>query len=579
MHAKEPTLFLSIYIHRESPEGDDCRVAILQQVAAFVERYRLQVSETANTRYNHVDEIDLREVDSIEDTFARLFEANVGYEKQIGSAYNATIYCTNDSLIIQLQLTKFSDWQGSLKKGWDDLFLELRAGFGAYLPAEAEDSIFGVSLVFWIMADPGVRLESYDREIAGLLGNVAKTTKTDLGLLSHHEAGVPCGTRIHHDLWVLVTQREAEAEVNARYYQLNNGATNDALPPFGQTALARHKIFFEQDEHQLMRKSLKDRGEQLEKETMTFLAGQRRLEPAVAELASETTKTFEQNLSEATYRLGLYRNNLARLQELQRTLEVNQRNYTIHCIHLISARKFAEVRRSRDRLAASQRFLDDIQSDDIFGADLGTMAQHCQQVETDVGYSQSIAHRCTLALQSATEQLRIAGENEVARMAGHLAVDSAAVVASVAALVIIELAEKRHFDAVAKRIERSATSTELGHHSLHFVEGWFLVAGVVLLAYGLTYAFGSRFRGEKPGRRSTVLGFGLLFAWVGMVFAFHRWFFTPHLDDFISKLTEASEPEFWMWIIPVVCLFFGIIIGSRFYLGLSSHFQKKKPVG
>jgi hypothetical protein len=521
--AREPALFLSIYLHRQRCEGEDARAAILRQVDSFVQSYKLQIPEESQdraeseaARYKRISDIDLKEVDSLHALYVLLFEAKAGFPPS-AAGYDATVYSYHDSIIIQLQITRFEDWQGSLEAGWRELAAELRQGFGERIAFGAESSVFGVSAVYWVVTDHKIRPESYKPDL-GLERNFAGCTQTDVGPLWNGDFPFFPETAIHQDLWMLATPRESSgqadqqnSEINGRYYRLASGP-----PPFGEIALARHKIFFELAQHRFMRKILEDRGRVLETKTFAFLAEQRRLGPKLDELASETAIQFEEKLTQATNRLAAYRNRLGRLRELRRTLDVNQRNYIRHCFRLISARKFKEVERSQDRTLAATRALDSLENDEIFSTDLGTIAQRCQQVDTDIGYSESVADRHTLALRSATDQLRIAGEREIAEMARHLAIDSAAVVASVAALVVIELAEKRHFETT-----KAVLSGERFLVSLHSLEGWFLVAAVILLVYGVTQAFGSRFRGSKPGMKSIVMGIALACAWIGTVYIYH----------------------------------------------------------
>jgi hypothetical protein len=540
--AREPALFLSIYLHRQRREGEDPRAAILRQVDSFVQSYKLQVPEESPdrreseaARYKRISDIDLKEVDSLHTLYVLLFEAQAGFPPS-AAGYDATVYSYHDSIIIQLQITRFENWQGSLEAGWRELASELRQGFGERIAVGAESSVFGVSAVYWVVTDHKIRPESYKPDL-GLEGNFAGCTQTDLGPLWNGDFAFFPETAIHQDLWVLVTPRESSGqadqqnnEVNGRYYRLASGP-----PPFGEIALARHKIFFELAQHRFMRKILEDRGRVLETKTFAFLAEQRRLGPKLDELASETAIQFEEKLTQATNRLAAYRNRLGRLRELRRTLDVNHRNYIRHCFRLISARKFKEVERSQDRTLAAIRALDSLDNDEIFSTDLGTIAQRCQQVDTDIGYSESVADRHTLALRSATDQLRIAGEREIAEMARHLAIDSAAVVASVAALVVIELAEKRHFDTTKAVLGNTVPKDDRFLLSLHSLEGWFLVAAVILLVYGMTQAFGARFRGSKPGMKSIVAGIALASAWIGMVYIYHPAGF--------SGLTKYQELE------------------------------------
>jgi hypothetical protein len=511
--AREPALFISIYLHQERREDQAMRGAILRQVQAFMDAYKLEVPQDSKALYREVAKVDFSAGHSRHELFTLLFEAQAGLARKVGAGYQAIIYSYHDSIILQFLLTRFPDWRGTLTEGWEDLASEFRAGFGEWIVHETEFSIFGASAVYWVMTDHKTHPESYEPEIRGLLGDSVKRTETDIGPLRNSELAFFPENNFHQDLWVLLTKNDSEKEANERYSKLAGGP-----PAFGEVMLARHKIFFELDQHRFLRKAMEDRGRILEKKTFAFISEQRRLGPKLDELVSETAIQFEEKLTQATNRLAAYRNRLGRLRELRRTLEINRRNYTLHCLRLISAKKFAQVERARDRLLVAGQALDSLEHDQIFNADLGTITQHCQQVDTDIGYSESVADRHTEALRAASDQLRIAGERETAEMARHMAVDSAAVVASIAALVVIELAEKRHHESLENKVKEHHLSFVPFFHQL---ESWLLVGWVILIIYGLTQAVGARLHGNKPGFKSLVAGFGLSFAWVGTLLVYH----------------------------------------------------------
>jgi hypothetical protein len=562
--AREPVLFLSVYLHRQRPETkDDARIPILRQMDEFVGLYKLRVPEDSTALNTKASHIDLRAIDWAQGAYLLLFEARAGFSEEHATAgYEAVIYSYHDSIVLQLQITRFQDWQGSLEEGWQQLTSEIRAGFGESIEAAAQSSVFGVSVVYWIISDNNVRPEGYEPDIRGLKGASAGRTETDIGPLWSWEFPFFSGARIHQDVWVLATSREFEPEVNSRYYQL----APDGPPAFGEVALARHKIFFELAQHGSVRRNLERRARVLEQQTFSFLTRQRRLGSKLDELASDTAIDFEGRLSRATNHLAAYRNRLGQLKELRRTIEVNRRNYLLHCLRLVSAKKLKTVENSRDRERAATEALDSLDNDGVFACDLGIIAQQCQQVDTDIGYSESVADRHTLALRSATDQLRIAGEREIAEMARHMAVDSAAVVASVAALVIIELAERRHFDTA-----RAVLGDARFLRSFHSLEGWFLVAGVILLVYGLTQAFGARFRGAKPGLKSIVGGAALVFAWIGIANVYHP----RGLRDFtVYQTCEPTLLEHWQMIFLPALL--GALVGYIAYLGAWRYMQGQR---
>jgi hypothetical protein len=576
--AKEPVLFLSIFLHRHSQGPGDPRVALLRQVDHFVDCYKLQLPEKKPALYETASSIELHIVDDARE-FMLLFAANAGFsDPQAGSLYDATIYAYHDSIIVQLQISSPPERFCNPLEAWQQFTAEMLNGFGESIESSAAASIFGVSAVYWFISGTHARPESYEPCIRELVGESAGRTGTDLGPLWNCDAGFLGTNCIHQDLWVFVIPdaEKEEDEANDRYYTL----VQREVPAFAEVALARHKIFFELSQHDSVREDLESRGGKLEAKTVEILAEQRRLAGELDDLASDTAIDFENSLAKATNYLAEFRNRIGELKGLCRTIEVNRRNYLLHCVRLISAKQLKKVEQSRDRERAAGEVLDSLTDDGIFATDLGLITQKYQQISTDLGYAESVADRHTLALRSATDQLRIAGEREIAEMARHMAVDSAAVVASVAALVVIELAVKPHFEATKEA------------HKFHSLEAWLLVTWVILLVYGGAQAFGAGFRGAKlvekdsgairsksaasfrgflasgPGLKSIVIGFAAAFAWITMFHMFHR-----------NGASNPPDPDALDWPAPLLIVCFalvGAIIGYLAYLGVWHLKQKAR---
>ena len=76
---------------------------------------------------------------------------------------------------------------------------------------------------------------------------------------------------------------------------------------------------------------------------------------------------------------------------------------------------------------------------EIFGSALGRMHGVCEQLDSDIDYANAIMERHAASLRSGSEQLQIAGQRQLGEMGHHIAIETAAVVASVAALIVVEL--------------------------------------------------------------------------------------------------------------------------------------------
>ena len=109
--------------------------------------------------------------------------------------------------------------------------------------------------------------------------------------------------------------------------------------------------------------------------------------------------------------------------------------------------------------------------------------------------------------------------------------------------------------------------------SLHSLEGWLLVGWVILLVYGLTQAFGARFRGRRPGLKSIVVGFALLFAWIGTAHLYH-----PSTSTWIPSFNQLTEvdPKRLEWLLILFRAFSGALFGLVAYFGVWYGFQEKR---
>jgi hypothetical protein len=492
MIVRDPTLFLSIYLHKRS-RG---MASVLHQLNIFGQKFGLEPNLKLKNAYRKASEIDLDLFDRSQSEFHVLAHMQSRDSTPCsGSFYDFMIYTYHDAIVIQMQNTRFQDWQGTFIDGYKELASEVRGSFDSACLTSAGLSAFGMSVVYWTIFDNDLRSSGYEDEIAKLSPSQEmdiRQTVSDLGLLWSTDTRFFENLEINQDLWVLGTSRNFEEQVNDRYSRIVNGD----LPPFAKVALAHHKIFFEIGQHQQVRKRLDDDANVLDEETRRFLERQRELGAELDDLLSDRAVRFEQDLCAATNSLAHYRNDIGRLKELRRTIEVNRRNYVVACIQLLNENLFAELVRSREREKTALKILDGLTNDEVFGHDLGNIGHSYQQLDTDIGYADSVAERHDLSLRSGTDQLRIAGEKEIAEIARHMSIDSAAVVATLAAVVAIELVVRDHGS------------------PKHMWESLLLIGWSILGGYGLTQALGSRLRGNRPGKNSIVAAFGLASGWM-----------------------------------------------------------------
>jgi hypothetical protein len=457
-----------------------------------------------------------------------------GLKPSFGSFYDFMIYTYHDAIVIQIQNTRFQDWQGTFINGYKKLASEIQDALDPSCLMSTGLSAFGISVVYWTISDNDLHSSRYEDEIEKLSPSQKmdiRQTVSDLGLLWSTDARFFENLEIDQGLWVLGTSRKFEEQVNDRYSRIVNGEP----PPFAKVVLARHKIFFEIGQHQQVRKGLDDDANVLDEETLRFLEGQREMGAELDDLLSDRAVRFEQKLSAATNSLAHYRNDIGRLKELRRTIEVNRRNYLVACIQLIDEQMYRAVTRSRERDKTALKMLDRLTTDEVFGHDLGNIGQSYQQLDTDIGYADSVADRHDLALRSGTDQLRIASEREIAEIARHMSIDSAAVVASLAAVVAIELAVRDH------------------EPEQHLWESLLLIGWSILGGYGLTQALGNRLRGNTPGRNSIVAAFGLAGGWFVVCCMNH------------DKLGMGGDKVTTKILILVAAIAIGILLGTGIY--------------
>jgi hypothetical protein len=506
-HISDPAIFFSLYLLKcPSDSGVDGRVAVLRGMDAFIEKHGLQPYAPRRRRYNRARDIDLLDLAKSSPTFEILLQCHNEYPKTpAGTYYECLAYCYHDALILQVMITKFKDWSGGFLDGWNELTGSLRACFNEEALAGAQPATLGVSAVYWAIADSnpgmGAREEPF-RAIAE--ERDLSQSATDLGApLWHCEHPLFPGCQaISQDLWMLVTPRQAEAQVNPRFYQPRlNGP-----PDFAIVALARHKIAYERTEYLREQQGANRIHDDLERRIRKMVDMQRRLGPELEELRSHNAVEFQRELAATGAVLADYGQSVGLLKEIRNTVAVNQRNFLINSVALISQQGADEVARSVDQEAAAARFFAGSHRDQIFARETSTFQGLCQQLDSELEYGNSLTERHAATLGSARDQLQISGQRELGEIAHHLSIDSAAVVASVVAVIATEMI-LRPESPVGDPIAR-----------------WSLAFALVVGSFALTQVLSSGCRGKHLERWSTAIAIGFF----GVFFA-NRYFSAEHL--------------------------------------------------
>lgn len=437
--AHDPAIFLFIYLRKPLPNSQqDERISILKNFDAFADKYRLEPS--VDTPYRRASEIDLNRLDSALSDFELLVRLSTPSPKPgIGTYYEALAYAYHDVFFLQLTISKYSEWTGSLVTGWNELTASLRDGYdGSDLEAAGRE-LLGLSLVFWSVTDNDVAIDAYIDNISLIAdrNEMRKTTLNFSGELWLSDRKLfESRLTISQKVWLLLTPRSAEAAVNQRFYQTHPNAP----PVFAVVALALHKSEYEWGEYRKEREAMEVARTALDLQVAELVNLQRHLGPELDELRSRKGKSVQRKLAETGAELADYQGRIGLLKELRRTLIINRRTLFINSVALISSTDAAEVMKSIDRETAASAVLSSWGGDEIFGTEAGRVNAMSSQLESDIDYSTSLAERHYRALGAVRDQLQIAGQRDLGEMVHHLSIDSAAVVASVVAVIVVDLA-------------------------------------------------------------------------------------------------------------------------------------------
>jgi ppGpp synthetase/RelA/SpoT-type nucleotidyltranferase len=445
LRVREPALFFSAYVHKHLPGflPHDPRLLILEQVDAFAAQYGLAPAGEP-WRYARARDVDLVALDRSPPSYQPLVNLSGGDASEL---HQCLVYAHSDALIVQVVIGRFDPWTGSLAEGWQQLRSGLRGGLDLHFLEKAKHETFGASAVYWAMADE-CEPAAYAAEMCCIMeGRSARCTQTDIGALWAADAPTfPEAPSVFQDRWVLVTagSEEAEAEANRRYNQPHRTGP----PSFAIAALARHKVAFEREQYRQALRTLDRMRRTLERRTDWIIDTQRYHGMRLGRLRSDESTEFQEKVTRATNTLADYRQTASLIQDLRRTLAINRANFLIHCSALISAEGVKRVESAERQEEAASEFLrgwQQEQRDEVFSTELGQMQGLCDQVDADIAYSEQLIERHEAALRSGRQQLQIAADRQTAEINGSGAINTGLVVASLAAVVAVELLKVRDF--------------------------------------------------------------------------------------------------------------------------------------
>ena len=544
--AHDPAIFFSIFLRRSVPEEQvDQRAGILKQFDGFADRYHLEPS--AELRYRRAMDIDLVGLGKSSPDFRILIRCQSEYPKSLtGTYYECLAYAYEDALILQITITKFADWKGTLTGGWDEVTQLLRAGFDGKALDDAPNESLGVSALYWGFADHNSRPETYMNEISLIAeGKGLRQTATDFGgpLWLCDRALFANAPTLPQKLWLLVTPRSAEETVNKRFNQPGLDAPSD----FYIVSLALHKIDYERADYHKERERMELTSKSLESHVKEIVDLQRNLGPELDELRSSHGISVQRKLARAMAEVADYRHSIGLLKELRRTLVINRSNFLINSIALISSDDALRVINSIDQETAASTVRANWHRDEIFGREVGRVQGMCRQLDSDIDYAASRAERLAGSLRSVSDQLQIAGQRELGEIAHHLSINSAAVVASVVAVIVVE----------------GILKDQLSEGDpLFWAAAGFLVVG----SFAATQVLSSGCRGKRLERGSvaaTVGFFGALFGIWGLRHAAHIDFAGVHR---VAKLIPANHAHWVSWSA-------GLVTGLLFGYGALKGYQ------
>jgi hypothetical protein len=267
-------------------------------------------------------------------------------------------------------------------------------------------------------------------------------------------------------------------------------------------ALAAHKSHYEVRQHVLEIGRMECLRESIDHKVSGVLKTQQTAGLKLENLRSHESEELGRQLAKASAVLADYRNSVNVLKRVRQTIAINRRNFLVNGVELISTEGKLQMERSADWEQAALAFLSSLREDGIFLPEIGRIQAMFQQLDSDIDYSESVCEAHTASLHAVSDQLRIAGERHLGEMAHHLSIDSAAVVASIFAVIAVEIVLK---DAVSKPA------------------AWFLSLFLIVGSFGGTQILSSRWRGAWLERTSLGLATGCLACYLVLKLGYPRY--------------------------------------------------------
>ncbi len=443
---REPALsfFFLCPAVRNGSGAHDPRPAFLQLADDLCVALRLAPVESG-WPYLRPGDVPVAEVHASASGYCRL--ANMRRKTGTGEAgapslYQALLYTQHDTLTLQVLIARYDPWRGSLLQAWNELSGEVATLLGGLESGQRPPlGLLGASALLWAVSDEP-RLDAHTAELETLAaGSWTPMTDTDIGpLWTLQGVGLGFIPAARRRLWILLTHPDesSDREANRRY----NQPLLDRPAEFARLEAARHKFLYEEGECQRARGLMETARRRLEERSSWLLHAQRHFGRRLDELGGPESLDFQENLVRGNCAAADFRRQLTMLSELGQTLQINRRNFALNAAALVARTGGEQVAASDSQEPAAAGFLRGWQqdhTDEIFRGELGRMQAACEQVEADIQYARQLLDRYEAVLHAAGVQLQIAGQREVAAISRSGDVDTGLVVASLAAVVVLEL--------------------------------------------------------------------------------------------------------------------------------------------
>jgi hypothetical protein len=348
-------------------------------------------------------------------------------------------YDHHDVLALQIVVAAGKDWQGDLWKGWSDLTKDLGTAFDDKVLDPAKLQVLGVTTLYWSITGDNLNKDALMDGVAAMIptGNV-RVTSTEFGPLWRYNGAdlraFACSLDISQSLWLSATPRSSESWINRHF--INPGP--DGPSDFAVVDLARHKINYEWVASLRQKKDMRRERESLESRVRAMLEDQSAVVPH-EEFQGRKGTEFQHQLALVGGDLANYRFSIGLLRTFRRAIEINRDNYLLGAARLISYREEDKLEKAIDPEPTAALSLEGLHEDKIFLTDLRDFGAYCRQLSADIDYGEAFLGRMTASQWAASDLLQIAGLRSLGETAHHVSIDSAAVVASLFAVIGVEL--------------------------------------------------------------------------------------------------------------------------------------------